>query len=71
MSDTIQKFSENMNNNMSSNSLHDSTHSVECKRQPKRDSRNTITDDEPTTDWTPEIPFWNVNSIQMTAFNSI
>lgn len=60
MSDQIQKFGENMaNNNLSSNSLQSNMESA--KRQPKRDSRHTISDDEPTTDWTPEIPFWNVS----------
>lgn len=47
------------NNNLSSNSLHSNVESN--KRQSKRDSRPIISDDEPTTDWTPEIPFWNVS----------
>lgn len=33
----------------------------ESKRQQKRDSRHTISDDDPVTDWIPEIPFWNVS----------
>lgn len=70
MSDTIQKFSENMNNNQSSNSLHGSTYSGEGKRPPKRDSRHTISDDEPTTDWTPEIPFWNVISLILFTYST-
>lgn len=35
--------------------------SNESKRQQKRDSRHTINDEEPVTDWIPEIPFWNVS----------
>ncbi|GAB0094916.1 Adenylate cyclase [Sergentomyia squamirostris] len=33
----------------------------ESKYASKRNSRNTIHDDEPTTDWTPEIPFKNLD----------
>lgn len=62
MSDQLPKFDEGMsNNNLSSNSLQSNTESNSNKRQPKRDSRHTLSDDEPTTDWTPEIPFWNVS----------
>lgn len=49
------------NNNLSMNSLQSGDGG---KRQPKRDSRHTISDDEPTTDWTPEIPFWNVSDFR-------
>lgn len=36
----------------------------EDRRSCKRDSRNTIADDETVTDWIPEIPFfWNVSYI--------
>lgn len=52
ISDQIQKFSENVANN---NSLQNEM------RQPKRDSRHTISDEEQTTEWIPEIPFWNVS----------
>lgn len=71
MSDQISKFGENMaNNNLSSNSLHSNVESN--KRQLKRDSRHTISDDEPTTDWTPEIPFWNVSSFRLAhTYNDI
>lgn len=63
VSDQIQKFSESLtNNNLSSNSLHGSAYSAESRKQPKRDSKHTISDDEQTTEWTPEIPFWNVSS---------
>ena len=34
----------------------------EERKSCKRDSRNTIADDETITDWIPEIPFfWNVS----------
>lgn len=33
----------------------------ESRHQLKRDSRPTMSDDEPVTDWIPEIPFWNVS----------
>lgn len=35
----------------------------ESRHQLKRDSRHTMSDDEPITDWIPEIPFWNVSSL--------
>lgn len=41
----------------------------EDRRSCKRDSRNTIGDDETTTDWIPEIPFfWNVSLITSYGF---
>lgn len=40
---------------------HDVITNDESKRHLKRDSRHTIPDEEPITDWIPEIPFWNVN----------
>lgn len=62
------------NNNLSSNSLHGSA-SGDGKQsqpqQPKRDSRHTITDDDPTTDWIPEIPFWNVGENQFNCSSHI
>lgn len=59
ISDQIHKSTDTTaNNNLSMNSLQSGDGG---KRQPKRDSRHTISDDEPTTDWTPEIPFWNVS----------
>lgn len=32
----------------------------ENKMHLKRDSRHAVADEEPITDWIPEIPFWNV-----------
>lgn len=67
LSNQTQKLTESMtNNNLSSNSLHgsssgDGKQQQPQQQQPKRDSRHTISDDDPTTDWIPEIPFWNVS----------
>lgn len=62
ISDQMHKANDNAaNNNLSMNSLQSGDG---AKRQPKRDSRHTISDDEPTTDWTPEIPFWNVSEFK-------
>lgn len=59
MSDQTTK-SEIARNNMSLiGNMFENTSSDECdRRHLKRDSRHTIPDE--TTDWIPEIPFWNV-----------
>lgn len=57
LSDQTTK-SEVVRNNMIGNTF-ENTNSDECdRRHLKRDSRHTIPDE--TTDWIPEIPFWNV-----------
>lgn len=62
MSDQAQKFSENFtNNNLSSNSLQNVGENKNKQNQPKRDSRHTISDEEGTIEWIPEIPFFNVD----------
>lgn len=40
--------------------------SVKNQQQPKRDSRPTIAEEDQTTDWVPEIPFWNVSIASFT-----
>lgn len=73
LSDQIQKVTDNMANNNISNSLHGSTGSNENRHQSKIDSlsHHTIVDDETTTDWIPEIPFWNVRSKQIIIYSKL
>lgn len=63
MSNQTQKLADGAtNNNFSSNNMCRSPSGDVKNQQPlKRDSRHTIAEEDQTTDWVPEIPFWNVS----------
>lgn len=63
MSNQTQKLADgSTNNNFSMNKMYRSpSGDLKNLEQPKRDSRHTIAEEDQTTDWVPEIPFWNVS----------
>lgn len=67
MSNQTQKLADGAsNNNFSTNNMYrspsgDVKNQQQQQQQPKRDSRHTIAEEDQTTDWVPEIPFWNVS----------
>ncbi|XP_037906761.1 adenylyl cyclase 78C isoform X1 [Hermetia illucens] len=54
------KLSDAHTNNNTVNNINPNE-SISYNNDAKRESKNTIHEDDPTTDWTPEIPFKNLN----------